>query len=442
MLAASSLLGLATHLWAAGRPHYGGTLHVSVRESPESLDPASAATANISRMVFETLVGLDERGRPRPALASSWRSEPGNQRWRFFLRGGVSFHDGAPLDAGTVVASLRNSGREWKVVAAGDTVIVEAQAPDPYLPAELALARHSIVRRSNGTLAGTGPFAIVQWVPGKHASLAANDEYWGGRPFLDAIEVDFGRNERDQLMALDLGRSDIAELAPETIRRARNDGRMVLASEPEELLALVFAGESRSEDETDARNALAAAVDTEAISNVVLQGGGEAAASLLPNWLSGYGFTFSGGKPQRSAPNQAQVRAASNWTLSYDASDAIARVIAERILLNARDAGLTLQLSASTAGSIQLVRVPLSSAEPHVALIEIARALQLASPSFGGSSVADLYATEKALLQSRRALPLLHLRRAVAVRPGVRDWRVMPDGSWQLAGVWLSAGKP
>src|SRR5581483_8255293 len=107
--------------------------------------------------------------------------------------------------------------------------------------------------------------------------------------------------------------------------------------EPEELLALVFAGESRSEDETDARNALAAAVDTEAISNVVLQGGGEAAASLLPNWLSGYGFTFSGGKPQRSAPNQAQVRAASNWTLSYDASDAIARVIAERILLNARD---------------------------------------------------------------------------------------------------------
>ena len=130
LLAASSLLLAAS---AETRPHYGGTLRIALGETPSSLAPAALAgpsLSSLSRQIFETLVVLDERGRPQPLLATSWQSEPGNQRWRFLLRSGVSFHDGAPLDAAAVVASLRNSNPGWKVMASGNSVLIETDAPD------------------------------------------------------------------------------------------------------------------------------------------------------------------------------------------------------------------------------------------------------------------------------------------------------------------------
>jgi len=80
-----------------------------------SLDPADFNQAdwfglrNLSTLMFETLVSLDEQGKPEPALASSWQAEPGNQRWQFFLRHGVTFQDGAPVTPDAVAASLRRT---------------------------------------------------------------------------------------------------------------------------------------------------------------------------------------------------------------------------------------------------------------------------------------------------------------------------------------------
>ena len=128
-------------------------------------------------------------------------------------------------------------------------------------------------------------------------------------------------------------------------------------------------------------------------------------------------------------------------TLAYDAADPIARVIAERVLLNARDAGITLQLTSANS-DLRLVRMNLASSDPHVALNELAQSLRLPAPKFGSGSVTDLYAAEKALLQSHHVIPLLHVRGAIALRPNVRDWRMLPDGSWQLRNIWLGAEKP
>lgn len=165
VLIASSLLWLAATAFAEPRPHYGGTLRIAVKEAPQALDPATLAVSgsgNFARLIFETLTQLDDRGSPQPLLASSWQSEPGNQRWRISLRPGVSFHDGFPLDAASVVASLRASNPEWKVVSIGEMVMIETSSPDPFLPAELALTRNAIVHRTNDVLSGTGPFSISE----------------------------------------------------------------------------------------------------------------------------------------------------------------------------------------------------------------------------------------------------------------------------------------
>lgn len=451
----NSLLLAASSLWlalvsAAGlaesRPHYGGTLRIAMKAAPQTLDPVIAGVpASISRLVFETLIALDDRGRPQPLLATSWQSDPGSQRWRLFIRSGVSFTDGSPLDSAAVAASLRNSNLGWKVSAASDMVMIETESAVPDLPAELALARNGIVRRSDSAskLSGTGPFAIAQWDAGKHAVLTANEQYWAGRPFLDSVQIDFGKNNHDQMLSLDLGKADVIEIAPESIHRARAENRIVMASEPEELMALVFAHDPASEDETHARNALALSIDTAAVNNVVLQGGGEPSGALLPNWISGYAFVFSpAANIEHARAERAQSKHVPTWTLGLDASDAVARVIAERVLLNARDAGITLQLASTDTSDLRLVRIPISASDSHMALIELAKALQRPQPRFENESTADLYSAEKILLQSHRVIPLLHLRSAVALRPNVHDWSILPDGTWSVSNVWLSGEKP
>jgi peptide/nickel transport system substrate-binding protein len=443
LLVASSLFSSVSAL-AAERPHYGGSLRIEMREAPQNLDPAAQATPglqSLARLVFETLVSLDDRGRPQPLLASSWQPEPGNQRWRFTLRNGVSFSDGSALDANAVGASLRNGNPNWKITAMSDSVIIETEAPDPELAAELALARNSIVRRTTGTPIGTGPFTIRELNAGKRVTLVANEQYWTGRPFLDEIEVGFAKNDREQMIEFDLGKADVVEIAAENIRRAQAENRNVVASNPSQLIALVFASEPRSEDEAHARNLLAASVDKASLNNVVLQSGGEPAEALLPNWASGYEFVFASSEASHSPAHAAQ-RSNQTWKLSFDASDSVARVVAQRLALNARDAGITLDLSGSAPADLRLVRVELASIDPHVALMELAQALQLSLPKFGGASIADLYAAEKTLLQSHRIIPLLHLQEAVALRPEIQDFGMSPDAMWHLENVWLSAEKP
>src|SRR5438067_1736252 len=138
LLAASSIVW-SVLAYAAPRPHYGGTLRITLREAPQAIDPMSliqTGAANVSRLIYDTLVVLDDRGQPRPSLSTAWQAEPGNQRWRIFLRSGVSFSDGTAMDATAVAASLRAANPDWKIVADGDAVMVQTGDPRPNLPAE------------------------------------------------------------------------------------------------------------------------------------------------------------------------------------------------------------------------------------------------------------------------------------------------------------------
>ena len=443
LVASSVIWSVAAN--AATRPHYGGTVRVAMHETPQSLDPLSLAQVgvpNISRLLFDTLVVLDDRGLPQPALATTWQAEPGNQRWRFTLRSGVSFNDGANLEPTAVAASLRAANPDWKVLPVSDMIIVQTGEPHPNLPAELALPRNGIVH-GNPQVSGTGPFAVSQYVAGKHLSLVANDQYWGGRPFVDSMEIDFGQTGRDQMTSLDLGRIDLAEVAPENIRRARAEGHTVESSSPSELMALAFAMPPRNDEEIHLRNALALSIDMPAINNVVLQGGGEATGALLPNWLSGYGFLFARVQNTEFARTERTLGKQSGpLVLAYDSQDLVARTVAERVMLNARDAGITVQLTTNGHGDMALTRVPLPSLNTQTALTGVALALQLPMPSFGNGSANDLYSAEKTLLQSQRVIPLVYLRSGVALQPGIRNFNMSPEGAWQMSNVWLGSDKP
>src|ERR1700685_431350 len=371
LLVASSLLW-ATGSSAATRPIVGGPLHVEMRLPPPSLHPADPSQSdwfgfcNLSSLMFETLVSLDQRGKPEPALASSWQTEPGNQRWRFLLRRGITFEDGAQLTLDAVAASLRKANPTWKVFSEGEAVIIERDSATPNLPSELSLPRNSIVRREGGKISGTGPFTVSMWDPGKKLSLAARDDYWGGRAFLDAIEIEMGKSFREQMIAFDLGKAQVIEVAPEQSRRTAAEGRHIDSSAPVELIALICSRDPQSSDDGRQRQALALSLDRELLNTVVLQGGGEPAGGLLPNWMTGYEFLFP---TDANLPGAQQarggVRKGPAWALAYNANDPLARLVAERIVLNARDVTILVQPAAGKTSDLQLVRIPLVSLDAH-----------------------------------------------------------------------------
>ncbi|MGO9650333.1 MAG: ABC transporter substrate-binding protein [Terriglobales bacterium] len=444
LLAAASLL-LAVEAGAATRPHYGGTLHVCLHAAPASLDPNQAewaGSAALFGLLFDTLVALDDQGQSQPALATAWQAESGNQRWQVALRRGVTFSDGMPLTPDIVAASLRAMNPTWRVFSTGDAVIIERDSPAPDLPAELALPRNSIVKHESGKVLGTGPFVVTQWDAGKKLVVTARNDYWGGRTFLDSIEVEMGKNFHEQMVAFDLGKAQVVEVASEQARRAATEGRRIETSAPDELLALVFEREPQSAADSKQREALALSIDRRLLNSVVLQNGGEPSGGLLPNWMTGYGFLFPVEvNLTRAQQERAEVPETSVWNLGFDANDPIERVLAERIVLNARDAGLRLQL-ATGASDIKLVRVPLASLDPQVAFTALAAALGVAQPRINGSSLDDLYMAENALLKSQRVIPLLHLRAACAVSKTVRNWGRTRGGLWRLPDVWLAAERP
>jgi ABC-type transport system substrate-binding protein len=430
------------------RPHYGGTLHVQMGGIVSSLDPAdidqrdTLAARNVLALLFDTLVAVDERGEPRPALAISWQADPGNQRWQFSLRPGVTFSDAAPLTPEVVAASLRRANPGWKVLPSETAVVIQLDAASPDLPSELALPRNSIARLEGTKAIGTGPFVMSQWDPGKKLVVTARDDYWGTRPFLDSVEIEMGKAFRDETISYDLGQSQVVEIPAEQALPT-TQARRVWESEPADLVTLLFAHDIQSPQDAKQRQALALSIDRNLLNRVILQGGGEPAGGLLPDWLTGYGFLFrENANLTRAQQLRAEVPQTTLWSLGFDGSDPLLRVLAERIILNASDAGLRLQLINQGTPDIRLIRVSLMSLDPRVAMAQIARSLGLPPPKLLSNSIDGLYHAENAILRSGRVIPLLHLRRAWAVSKSVRNWEDARDGTWRLADVWLAAGKP
>ncbi len=445
-LASASLLLIALAVPAVTRPHYGGALRIEMRAAPASLDPAAAdADPRLTSLLFNTLVILDDTGSPRPQLARAWQAR-NNRRWQFSLRPDVKLQDGSVLTPAQVVASLKAANPAWRVTPLADGIVLDFDSPQPHLLAQLAWPANAIVvRAADGALLGTGPYRIAEWQPGRRALLAAHEEYWGGRPFLDAVQIEMGRSYRDQLIDLDLGKADVVELAADQVRRAMQDGRHVALSSPVELLALRFPEGRRVTQDPHLRLAISNTINRASVNNILLQRQGEPAGGLLPQWLSGYAFLFP---VTADLAHAKQLRAASSApvVLAYDTADPLDRMLAERIAVNARDAGIVIQVvpaSATVAADAYLARIRLASADPAAALARLAPASDPVGLAhiLATTSPEALYAAERSLLDDLSIMPLVYLPEVYALGAHVKNWEEPRLGGWPLGAVWLESAQ-
>ena len=309
----------------------------------------------------------------------------------------------------------------------------------------------------------TGPFRISEWQPGKFLSLAANSDYREGRPFVDAIEIQMGRPARDRLVDIELNKIDFTEVPAEQARRTAERNIRVSASQPDELLALAFVSRSPAAEDARVREAVARSVDRSSIVNFILQKEGEPTGSLLPQWSSGTAFLFpTATDTARAKELSQQIPPSLKIVLGYDSGDSLEQNVAERIVVNAREAGISVAIqpiqqsptasdeAAGTSGTnaavkfdARLLRWNIPSPHPLDALMSLQTtliSLGNADPGLlpGRASAKEIYDRERILLDGYRIVPLVWLPHVYALSSRVRDWQAPEPGqSWALADVWL-----
>lgn len=346
----------------------------------------------------------------------------------------------------------------------GETLRVEigeiVNSIDPSVPAatpEEAAAKDQICallyerRNSDGTfagVAGSGAFRIAEWEPGKHLMLEANPDYRGGRPFVDSVEIQMGKIAHDRLLDLEVDKTDFAEIPPQEVRRASEAGVRVSTSQPDELVAIAFTPGSPVAEDARAREAFSRSIDRAAIVNFILQKQGESAGGLLPQWSSGTAFLFPTSVDAAAAKNLwAQIPGSPKILLGYDANDPLEQSVAERIVVNARDAGVEVVAEAKQGATAnfdaRLVRVRMASPHPATALARLVAAF---APLAGlkvdsladGAPPQQIYDTERAIVGTYRVVPLVWLPRVYGLGARVRDWKTpQPGEGWPFADVWL-----
>jgi len=265
-----------------------------------------------------------------------------------------------------------------------------------------------------------------------------------------------------QLFDLQLGKAELVELSPELVRRATQDNQRVWSSAPVTFYGLRFDEAQAAAADANLREALSFSLDRQTMANVLLQKQAEPASALLPQWLSGYAFLFTmetnierakeirATLPANLAAGNAPLR------LRVDATGDLAKLLGERVAVNARQAGILVQVvnraashttttASDPAAGAHLFSWHYSSLSPRVELESMVSTFNMGNANEAAVSAIDpeqLYAREKKLLEDRHVLPLVVLPEYVGLGQKVRDWMPARWGEWRLADVWLDLQEP
>jgi Bacterial extracellular solute-binding proteins, family 5 Middle len=303
-------------------------------------------------------------------------------------------------------------------------------------------------------VAGSGPFRISAWDPGKRVTLAANDDYPAGRPFVDSVEFQMGRTPNDRLLDLELSAADFAEIPAEEARQAVAGGVRVSASHPDRLLALVFIAGRPAAQDARLRQALSESIDRSAIADFILQKEGAPAGGLLPQWSSGTAFLFATAADTVGAKALvSQIGSSPALVLGYDFGDSFEQSVAERIAIDAHTAGLMVTAQPIHAGGstgasgvspdARLIRLSMLSSSPRDSLAKFLATLQpiagldaISLPE--AASPEQIYAAERSVVDDDRVVPLAWYPQVYGLSARVRDWQApAPGDAWPFADLWL-----
>ncbi|MFY2562144.1 ABC transporter substrate-binding protein [Corallococcus terminator] len=293
-------LGLETEVFRfrLPEPRTGGMLRVVLHQAAslrnrQAVDPLFSVENQLSELTacaFSGLVRLEDGGL-EPDLAERWDADPSARRYRFYLRRGVTFHDGAMLTAGDVKRHLERlldpavrspdrslledvegapeytSGmaREVSGIEALDDATLEIRLREPkaFFLHLMALTPTAVARvDSSGRLVGTGPFRVMSLEP-ERVVLERNPSYWrAGTPLLDRLEFQLVNSRQEAMTRLREGAADLVSfLSAEHVEVPGLEAFQVLASTTPSTAFVALNLREPPYDDVRVRRALRAGMD-------------------------------------------------------------------------------------------------------------------------------------------------------------------------------------
>jgi len=313
------------------------TLRYALTAEATTLDPAlveDGTTIDLLQCVFEGLVKWDEHNKIVPGMAEKWEISPDGKTYTFHIRHGVKFHNGREMNADDIKYSFeRACSPETKsttapvylkdIVGVSDrlsnkqgvseisgikvvdpyTVTITIDSAKPYWLGNMTYAAGYVVckeeiARAGGTVSeisaiGTGPFKLAEFKSNYRVVLAANPDYYGGRPKLDYIERPVLIDANLRLNNYEADKLDIVDLSPRDLDRINADPKLKPDLKPFPRAATWYLGLNQDAagspfGKRDVRQAFAMAIDKNEIIRVALKGQADIANAIVPPGMDNY----------------------------------------------------------------------------------------------------------------------------------------------------------
>ena len=284
-----------------------------------------SGVANIMSNVYDPLVWQFPLGTFHPGLAREWSANEDASEWTFHLRDDVTFHDGTPFNGAAVkftydrILDPENNAQialsllgpyEETVVHDDYTITIRFSAPyapflnslsSPFLgiTSPTAVAEMGEDYGITGVVS-TGAYMVESYVPESSVVLVKNPNWaWGpeavfgtsGPANFDRINYSIVRDPATRLSALEAGQVDFINDVPtaDVARLEENDALSILRIEqPGHGWSLMFNFERYPSDQLAVRQAMAYAIDKQAMVDIVFNGFGTPGCSPLTKVMFSY----------------------------------------------------------------------------------------------------------------------------------------------------------
>ena len=237
---------------------------------------------------------------PVPALATEATQSDDGLTWEIKLREGVKWHDGEPFTADDVIFSVEflvEAGRAQNLAIIdsleknGDyAVTMRLKSPSPFflnegLAGSYILPEHIWRDQSpvSGELSqfqgkiGTGAFRLVEIAPGESYTFEANPDYYRGKPRVQSLIAKIVKDRTQQFNQLRTGAAAavMSSVPPAQVRELEDEADIKLAQGSDFFNYVFYANGSRPPlDQPQVRQAIAMAIDAQALVDTVMLGQG------------------------------------------------------------------------------------------------------------------------------------------------------------------------
>jgi peptide/nickel transport system substrate-binding protein len=252
---------------AAGKPAAaGGQITFVLENDVIDFDPMRSRAfvdRNAHYQIYDSLVGIDSKGKIVPSLAEKWDTSQDGKQVTFSLRKDVKYHDGSPFDAESVKWNLdryrntQGSARTGELAPVDSVDVVDPATVRVNLKTTFAPFLSLLVDRAGMMVsrqvveaqgddftrkafkAGTGPFVLTEAVKDDHITLEKNPDWWGKDqsgnklPLLDKIIIKPITNTDVRLTNVRTGDAHVSNnIGTKDVATVKNDSTLVYQEIP------------------------------------------------------------------------------------------------------------------------------------------------------------------------------------------------------------------